>query len=169
MKLVSFFEKTVNAWNEANKCGNCFSFHAPLTEEALNKQQLDPNKQCCVTVLLTRDIGLAFGTESNMDLKSGFASSEWKFKNFVLYFLIPQGIDVNNHTEVLGNSTELSKYRALEDLEECVDDIELDLCSELPKAWFLSKWEARQVINYRDLNYTGYKVSFSIKQRKTKK
>lgn len=163
MKLIDFLEKQVQKWNDQNKCNQCFEFYAPLTEEALNKQQI---KDCCINVMLTRDRGQAFGVEKTYNNLTGTLSEQWEFKNFTLFFIVPQGINVNNHTEILGHTTDLSKSKVLEDLESCIIDMELDFCEFLNKDWQLTQWSAQQLLNYRDNNYTGYRVSVSIRKRK---
>lgn len=165
MKLIDFLEKQVQKWNTENKCGQCYEFYAPLTEEALNKQQI---KYCCVNVMLTRDRGQAFGVDKTYNTQTGTKSDEWEFKNFTLFFIVPQGININNHTEILGHSTELSKSKLLEDLEECIIDLELDFCEFIGTEWQVTQWTAQQLLNYRDNNYTGYRISISIRKRKIK-
>lgn len=165
MRIINFLNLQVQKWNEEKKCDQCFSFYAPLTEEALNKQQL---KDCCVNVMLTRDRGQAFGVEKTYNALTGTKSDEWEFKNFTLFFIVPQGVNLNNHTEILGHSTELSKSTLLEDLEECIIDMELNFCEFIGVDWQLTQWSAQQLLNYRDNNYTGYRVSVSIRKRKIK-
>ena len=165
MKLIDFLEKQVQKWNTENKCGQCYEFYAPLTEEALNKQQI---KDCCVNVMLTRDRGQAFGVDKTYNTQTGTKSDEWEFKNFTLFFIVPQGVNINNHTEILGHSTELSKSKLLEDLEECIIDLELDFCEFIGTEWQVTQWSAQQLLNYRDNNYTGYRISISIRKRKIK-
>lgn len=166
MRLVEFFTKQIEKWNLENKCGQCFEFHAPLTESALNKQQLQ--NSCCVSVMLTRDRVNAFGTDFTVDRRFGFNSDEWKYKNFTLLFVLPQGLDLNNHTEILGNEIDNAKYVVLEDLEECIDEMELDFCDLIKESWMLSNWTATQLINYAANNYTGWRVNVTIRQRKNK-
>lgn len=165
MKLIDFLDKQVQKWNTENKCGQCYEFYAPLTEEALNKQQL---KDCCVNVMLTRDRGQAFGVDKTYNTQTGTKSDEWEFKNFTLFFIVPQGVNINNHTEILGHSIELSKSKLLEDLEECIIDLELDFCEFIGTEWQVTQWTAQQLLNYRDNNYTGYRISISIRKRKIK-
>ena len=165
MKLIDFLEKQVQKWNTENKCGQCYEFYAPLTEEALNKQQL---KNCCVSIMLTMDRGQVFGVDRIYNTQTGTKSDEWEFKNFALYFVVPQGININNHTEILGHSTELSKSKTLEYLQGCIIDFDLDFCEFLGAEWQLMPWSAQQLLNYRDNNYTGYRISISIRKRKIK-
>lgn len=165
MRLIDFFEKQIKKWSDSEVCGQCFKFYAPLTDEALNKQQIE---DCCVNVMLTRDRGNAFGVERRYDDRFNALSSVFKYKNFSLFFIVPQGINLNNYTEILHNDTDNSKSKFLEDLEECVNDLELDFCEFLGVDWQVTQWSAQQLINYRDLNYTGFRVNVSIRKRKVK-
>lgn len=163
MRLINFFTQQVQKWNDENKCGKCFKFYAPLTEQALNIQQID---DCCVNVMLTRDRVQSFGVNNTYSTTTGTLSDQWVFKNFTLLFLVPQPIGVNNYTEILGHSTELSKYNILEDLEECIIDMNLNFCEVSGNEWQVTQWNATQLINFQDNNYTGYRINVSIRRRK---
>ena len=165
MKLIPFFEKQINKWNVENKCGQCFNFYAPLTEEALNKQQID---NCCVNVMMTRDRNNAFGIKTSYNTLTGNLSDQYEYKTFTLYFIVPQGVDLNNYKEILNNDTSNSKSVLLEDLEECILNMELDFCNYIGQSWQLTQWDAQQLIKFRDNNYTGYRVNVSIRKRKLK-
>jgi len=166
MRLIDFFEKQVERWNETNKCNYCFEFHAPLTEEALNKQQLI--NPCCVQVMFTRDVGNAFGIDRTYNNVLSQVSDEWEFKNFRLYFIIPEGFDRNNYDEVLGHDKDLSKSKTLEDLELCISEMELNFCEFVGTNWNVTQWTAQQLLDFRDRNYTGYRLNVSIRKRKVK-
>ena len=164
MKLTKFFKQQVQKWNEENKCGHCYEFHAPLTEEALNKQQLiDP---CCIQVMLTRDRGQAFGVEKEYNNVLGVLSNEYYTKAFTLYVMKPQGININNYDEILGHSIDESKSELLDDLEECINEMELDFCEFIGQDWQVRQWSAFQLLNYRDNNYTGWRLSVTLRKRK---
>lgn len=164
MKLTKFFKQQIDKWNEDSKCGYCYEFHAPLTEDALNKQQIkDP---CCVQVMLTRDRGEAFRTDRTFNNTIGIVDQQWHYKQFTLYFLLSQQESLNNYDEILGNDIEESKSTFLEDIECCIDDLEFDFCEFIGTDWQLFQWSAFQLINYRDYNYTGYRLSVTIRKRK---
>ena len=163
MRLISFFEKQVCKWNEENKCGQCFEFHAPLTSKALNVQQLI--NPCCTQVLLTRDVGSAFGTDRTYNNRLAVLDTEYRYKNFRLQICKSINESVNNHTEILNNKTKNSKSAYLEDLEECIDNMELDFCEFIGTQWQVTQWRAEQIINKDDNNYTGYVLSVTIRKR----
>ena len=163
MELINFFEEQVNKWNENKQCGQCYEFHAPLTEEALNKQQL--KNPCCVQVLLTRDNLQAFGINRTYNNQLGIESDVFEFKNFKLLFALPMELGLNNHTEILNHSIELTRSKVLQDLESCLTRLELDFCEFLGTQWQVTQWTAQQVINIRDTNYTGYRINVSIRKR----
>lgn len=165
MKLIPFFEKQINKWNVENKCGQCFRFYAPLTEESLNKQQIE---DCCVNVMLTRDRNNAFGVDRTYNALLGNLSDTFEYKNFTLFFIVPQGVNLNNYKEILNNDTTNSKSVLLEDLEQCIIDTELNFCEFIGQDWQLTQWNAQQLLNFRDNNYTGYRVNVSIRKRKLK-
>lgn len=163
MRLTQFFEQQISKWNTKNKCGNCFEFHAPLTEDALNKQQLST---CCVSVMLTRDNGNAFGVDKTYNNTFGVVSDEWEYKNFRLYFLVRTKLGINNHSEIKGHDKNESRSYLLEDLEQCIIDMNLDFCEFVGKQWNVTQWNAQQLINFRDNNYTGYRLNITIRKRK---
>lgn len=162
MKLIKFLDQQIQQWCKTQKCGQCYEFYAPLTEEALNKQQI---KDCCINVMLTRDRGQAFGVDRIYNNTLDSISDKFEYKNFNLYFIVPQGININNHSEVLNHSTELSKSILLEDLEKCIIELEFDFCKHIGNKWQLTQWSAQQLINFRDNNYTGFRLSVTIRKR----
>lgn len=165
MKLTKFFKEQVDKWNCEKKCGQCFEFHAPLTESALNKQQF--KDVCCVQVLLTRDVGNAFGIDRTYNNNLGVIADEWEYKNFRLYFLVKrESLGINNHTEILGHSLKGTNSEILEDLEQCIIDMNLDFCEFIGQNWNVTQWNAQQLINYQSDNFTGYRLTVTIRKRK---
>lgn len=164
MDLINFFERQVKKWNDINQCGQCYEFHAPLTEDALNKQQLE--NPCCIQVLYTRDNVQAFGTRRTYDNRFGTESDKWEYKNFKLLFAVPTQLGINNHTEVLGHNPETSLSKILQDLENCLLNLELDFCEFVGEEWQILSFDSgAPLTNYRDNNYTGYRINVSIRKR----
>lgn len=165
MKLTKFFKQQVNKWNEDNKCGYCYEFHAPLTEDALNKQHLI--NPCCVQVMLTEDRMNPATVSNQYSTQFGLLSDQWITQRFNLYFIKPQGLDINNYDENLNHPIEESKSEFLENLKECIIDTNLDFCLFLGSQWQVTQWElSSPLTNYRDYNYTGYRLSVTIRKRK---
>lgn len=166
MSLHSYIERQINKFNEENKCGFCWEFYAPLTEDAMNKQQLKNNENCsCVHVMMTRDNMTAFGNDYRYNERLGQNAEIFEYKNFKLFFLKRQGMDVNNHIEILDNDTSKSKINFLEELEDCISQFYFDFCDEFDKNWVMQRWQGTQLINYLDNNYTGYRVDVTLRRR----
>jgi hypothetical protein len=94
MNVIIFWQEQVNKWNEENKCGFCWSFGAPLKIEAMNIQQIQPDKKCCVNVFLT---DLTIQKQNIYSSNSVYVDKSICQTRFTLYALLPDVLGRNNY------------------------------------------------------------------------
>lgn len=161
MNIVEFWEKQISKWNEEEKCGFCWSFHAPMTESAANLQRTN---DCCVQVLLTQDKVNPFVTSNTYDAATGLLERVTCTRNFQLLFLLPSNVGTNNYSEMPEHSVDESKWaKILYKLQDCLScDLHLDFCEMLGREYQITQWTAKQEINIFDDIYSGYRLTVSL-------
>lgn len=164
MDLISFWSQQINKWNEESKCGLCWDFTAPLVESAIELVEPSAGMDCCVQVLFLRDKEPAFSTLNRYNESTQLLSGTTCNKAFEILFLMYAPIGSNNWNEVKGHSTDESKWAtALYELERCLScDLELDFCEFIGSKSRVTKWSAKQVINFSSKNYSGYRISVNF-------
>lgn len=162
INIVDFWKNQIAKWNEELKCGLCWEFSAPLTESAVGITK--PNDPCCVQVMLVRDRVTAFRTSRTYDNITGLLTGVTCSKSFELLVLMPTKLGQNNYNEIKGHDTNESKWdEVLSKLEDCLScDANLDFCEFLGRKVLVTDWSARQLVNYTDNNYTGYRLTVTF-------
>lgn len=163
MNIVNFWEQQIAKWNEESKCDMCWSFHAPLTDSALNITKLADGEECCTQVFLLRN-GNAFSTTNQYNESTGFLNKQTCNVGFQLLVVIPTKLGVNNWNEIIGHPTEESNWATkLWKLEECLScDANLDFCEILGANQKVTTWSAVQKINHTDNVYAGYLLTVNF-------
>ena len=163
MDVIEFFQDVVTAWNAENKCDECWTFGAPLTEDALNKQQTpDGVDPCCVHVFIS-DLVIssvrAFAT-------TGYQSARYDNHSFNLYVLKKGDLGTNNYNEIAGHPISESRWQqTLKPLKECLDDQNLlPFCTELDNTIQITNWQMSTKIAYLDGNYVGWLIRATFKE-----
>lgn len=161
MDIVNFWDLQTAKWSEDDKCGLCWAYGAPLTESALNLEQLEEDTKCCVHLYLT---SLQFSKKVTF-ATTGFVNSESCEYSFTIYALKPSRIDLNNYTEIKGYSKETSKWVTVyEPIIDCLScENVLDFCEILGYNVDIIKWDAFLVSNFRDTNYDGWKINATFR------
>lgn len=164
--IVGFFERQIEKWNDEDKCNLCWKFYAPLTESAANKIKLERGSECCVHVILLRDKVTAFSSTTNYNTTTTLPISSFCTKSFELIFAIPSNVDLNNWNEIAGHSTLESRWATIwEKIESCIAcDLHLDFCELLGANYQVTQWQGRQIDNYLTQNFTGFRVTVTLRQ-----
>jgi hypothetical protein len=160
MDIINFYKEKVARWNAESKCGFCYSFGAPLTNSAMNIQQLE---NCCLNVFIT-----------NLRLKTKFYKNTMNNKMqkdsciyaFDLWFLKQVPLGLNNYIEISGYSIDDSIYESiLKPLLECFGCGD-NQCESDPNFLGYTKYEVQTVLNYLDNNFCGIKCSVEVEIKK---
>lgn len=161
MDIVDFWKKQVEAWDAENKCGFCWTFGAPLTDEAANTQQTE--EPCCVSVFVT-DITQS---SSRRYADTSWLNSRVDNHGFTLYVLKRDGLGVNNYNEILGHPVTESKWETiLKPLKECVTaEGVLEFCEILGYNVQIPTWQMETRINWLDENYTGWRIRVNFTEK----
>lgn len=164
MDIVNFWKIQVEKWNDELKCDSCWTFGAPLIESAVNIQQYEEDKECCIKVLFLRQGVTAFSTVNTYNASTGLRTNVVCNKSFQLLVLLDSKLGLNNFNEIKGNpesesvwSTKLSK------IEECLAcDANIDFCEILGNSYRITQWSGVQVLNYQNSNYSGYRLTVNF-------
>lgn len=166
MNYIDFFGQVVQNYNNENKCGFCWCFSAPLSEQKINIQELREGYECCVQVMYTQNEGNAFVLQNNYNTQTNLLQQAYALENFNLYFLIPSRLGVNNYNEIQNHDLQEARYKQLFDLKECItEQLHLNFCEFFKDTYHVTRWEGRQLLDYQDNNYIGYKVYVTIRKR----
>lgn len=164
MDIVDFWDRQTAEWASESKCGLCWNFGAPLTESAMNLEQLEEETKCCINLFLT---SLSFSKKIEL-ANTGFTRSETCDYSFTIYAVTASRIDQNNYTEIKGYSKETSKWNTIyEPIIDCLScNNVLDFCEILGYNVDIIKWDAVLVSNYQDTNYDGWKINATFRVKK---
>lgn len=164
MNIVEFFKKVETSFNEDNKCGECWSFKAPLSESGLNAVNLKPDETCCVKMIMTYYKYSAGYVKSNITplQKTGYCDYI-----FTLYVVKETELGVNVYNEEPDHPIDESLYEEiLKPLENCLGcGHEFDLC-ELGYDFDIFKWEMEPALLLGDYNWVGWKISGIFREYK---
>ncbi len=162
MDIVNFWKRQIDLWNDENKCGFCWNFHAPLVNSQIN---IVNSENCCVSVFLT---DLKFREVTQRNEKTGFVSSKKCVWTFSLYALIKSPVGINNYNEIINHPIEESKWENIfKPLINCLGcNNLLSYCDilELQNVLVDMNGDATLVHNYLDENYNGWKVNYTFTQ-----
>ncbi len=163
MNIVKFWHDQIDKWNTEQKCGLCWDFGAPLIESAVNVQQPEKDKDCCIKAMFLQDKGNAFST-TNQFSNTGFVNQVTCTESFELLLLFDSSLGINNYNEIKGHSIDESLWETkMNPIKECLQcDANLDFCVILGSQYRITNWSARQVINYLDSVYCGYRLSVTF-------
>lgn len=162
MNIVKFFQDLADRWNTDQKCGFCWSFSAPLSEDRMNATIKD--EPCCVHLFLTF-ISNSHGYKTTP--KTGLKSLEWCDVNFTLYAVQKTNLGINAYNEIPDHPIDESLWKTiLEPLNNCLGcGNELDLC-ELGYDFEIIRWQMETTLLQHDNNYTGWKINGTFRQCK---
>ncbi len=166
MNIVSFWEQQIEKWNTDQKCDLCWVFSAPLTESAMNIQQLREDSKCCVQVMLLRDKVPAFSTNNTYN-EYGLLIDVKCNTSFQLLVAVPTTLGINNYNEIAGHSTDESRWSTiLYNIEQCLKcDALLDFCEFLGDNPRVTQWSAMQELRDKtDNNYAGYRLTATFQE-----
>lgn len=156
--IINYFEKLAEQYNSENKCGFCWSFGAPLSESAMNKQLAEEGKQCCINLFVT-DYQISSFYKVN-DI-TGLTNYEACDHRFTLY-AVQQREDIGQNTfnEIPGHNIDTSLWRELlQPLQDCLGcEKELYECM-LGYDFQVLAWDMVLVKFKEDRNLTGWKIS----------
>jgi len=158
MNIITFFENIAKAWSKEKRCGECWTFGAPLSNSGMNKSE--PEKACCVHLFVTN-----YNTVSGYFTGStGLKNRQWTDHNFIMYAVKDANIGVNTYNEQPGHCIDSSLWKThCEPLLDCFGNgNEIDLC----KFGFddLINWRMEVVTNYQDSNYAGWRITATFRE-----
>ena len=153
MDIIEFWSKQTKIWNDNSYCGRCWEFGAPLTESALNIQQIE---NCCVHLFVTN---VRISTINNYT-NGLFIQNKICQHSFTLYAVVPDLLSKNNYNEIKGHDISESRWETiLKGLGNCLGcDKIIDECVIQGELFKITQWSMETVTNYADLNYTGWKI-----------
>lgn len=157
--IVEIWSKTVKKFNDDNKCGFCWEFHAPLTNDKANWQQFE--NPCCVQVMLT-DVSISDKPVYHNDFRT--ADSKCRYK-FTLRILLSGKMGTNSFNEIPDHPIDKSLWRSIYfPLLDCLGcEGFLKLCEFdyrlRPK---IIGWDRTLEHNYTDENLYGLKINAII-------
>lgn len=163
MNVVDFWAQQVAKWNDENKCGLCWEFHAPLVASQINITQ---NETCCVNVFLT---DIKFREAKIINSITGLTQSINHVWNFTLHALIKENLGVNNYNEIKGYSVDESKWNTIfYPIINCLStDNIINTCEVLGKQINVTQnGDAMLVHNYLDDNYNGWRINYTFNETK---
>lgn len=164
MTVIEFFEKQVEIWNQEQYCNSCWFFGAPLSESALETQQLREETKCCYQLMVT-DYTASERKEYNT---SNFITRSVCDQRITFYVVKESQIDINNYNEVNNHPVDESKWEAIfKPLLECLTcDTVLDFCSIQGYPTQIPEWTVTRVNNYTDKNFAGLKIVATFREIK---
>ena len=164
LNAVTFFKELAESWKAANKCGNCWSFGAPLTEAGMNTQQPQSGSECCVHLILTKyRVGSTYKYNDTTKLQNYEACNH----NFTLYAVVQRSDTGQNvFNEIEGHPISESLWTEVhEPLLDCLGcGREMDLCA-LGYDFDIISWDMEAVIFKEDQNWTGWKITGSFREK----
>lgn len=164
--IVELWRDIIEAYNIDVKCGFCWKFYAPLTEQKLNLVRdvlVEPGSgesedACCVHVFLLRNQPDDFSSTPNYSQFSTI-SDIVSTENYVVYFLIKSKEGLNNYNELPGYSIDESRHETIfKPLRECID---ISILTDLCLLGQVTSYRGSYVYDYQDEQYYGLKVNFS--------
>lgn len=157
MDIVAFFKDLVDHYNNLEKCGFCWSFGAPLSESALNKQQLRDEEVCCMNIFLS---DVKYRSEIRYNTNTGLQNYEACNITFTLYVgRQTEDLGLNSYNEINDHPITESLWETIwKPLQDCFGcGRELDLC-ELGWDFDITKWDMSMVKFKEDINLTGWRI-----------
>lgn len=164
MDIVKFFADQVDKWNIEEKCGFCWNFGAPLVQSEIEKQQLPPDKPCCMNLFLTN---IRFSDRVTRNPVTNLVVSSWCDWNFTLWVITPEPLGTNNYNEILGHPVEESKWvKIFQPIQECLGCGSLmDFCTLLGYDVNINSRNGEIVHNYGGQSYNGWRINFTFSVR----
>lgn len=159
MDIVKLFKDFAEAKNEANACGFCWEFSAPLFESDVNVVQ--PTDTCCAQVILAE---VAEQNRPTYAPGTGLATGVTNTYTFKLYAVLSGNLGVNTYNEIKGHPISESLYETkYKPLRDCLTGAEvINFCQLLGLQARLLVWDFKTVKNYQDLNFNGWLIQGSI-------
>lgn len=165
MDIVQFFQDLANKYDADLKCGFCWQFGAPLTEEGMNKQQIDQDSECCAHIFL---IEYVERSEYRYNASTGLNNYEACLMDFTIYVgLQVEDIGQNVYNEIAGHPVSAGLWEQIfKPLKDCLGcGKELYLC-ELGYDFDITKWISRKVHFKDDKNFTGWRIDGTFRIKK---
>ncbi len=156
--IIDFFKALTAKYNGEQKCGFCWEFGAPLSESALNNQQAEEGKQCCINLFITDyKVSSIYGTNQT----TGLTTTEDCDHRFTLY-VVQQREDIGQNTfnEILGHEITSSLWAEVYDpILKCLGcEKHLYEC-DLGFDFRVVGWDMETVKFKEDRNFTGWKIT----------
>lgn len=162
MNPIDFFQKQTEIWNGKQYCDSCWFFGAPLSESALNVQQLRDGSECCYQVMITD-----YSTSTRSDYNSSqFVTRKICDHRFTMYVVKQSRPDINNYNEIDNHCTKESKWKTIiEPLFNCLScESVIDYCEILGYPVQIPEWNVVKVINHLDNNFDGVRITGVFRQ-----
>lgn len=157
--IIDFFKALTAKYNDEQKCGFCWTFGAPLSESAMNNQQAEEGRQCCINVFVTDyKISSIYGSNN----ATGLTTTEDCDHRFILYVgQQREDIGQNVYNEIPGydeitDSLWAEVYKPLLDCLGC--ERVLYEC-ELGFDFRVTAWDMETIKFLHDRNFTGWKIT----------
>ena len=164
MNIIDFFRDVVEDFNSTQKCGECWSFKAPLSESGMNSTKLSDDELCCVKLFLT-----SYKYESGFQKNNltGLQKKGWCDYVFTIYAVKETNLGINVDQEQPGFEIDESLYETiLRPIENCLGcSNEFDLC-ELGYDFDIFKWSMTPTLLKGDMNYVGWKIDAIFREYK---
>lgn len=160
MDVLENIKQIIETYSDNERCGFCWNFFAPLTEQRQNIVRL--SEPCCINVFLLRNKGQDFGT--NITYLNGYINSERLTESYDLLFLIQSMEGLNNYNELPGHSIEESRHETIfKPLRDCIgSNLITDICNH----YEVTQWSGRYIYDYQDEQYYGLRISITQSQSK---
>ena len=156
--IIDFFKALAAKYNDEQKCGFCWEFGAPLSESAMNNQQVVEGRQCCINLFVADyKISSIYSVNSN----TGLTTTEDCDHRFIAYVgQQREDIGQNVYNEIEGHEITsglwAGVYKPLMDCLGC--DRVLYEC-ELGFDFRVTAWDMETVKFKEDRNFTGWKIT----------
>lgn len=159
--IVNLFNQIANRFNDENKCGQCWEFHAPMWEDQINVVKSD--NPCCVQMMMTN---VRMNTSTQYNTLTNLVQNRYTDYLFNLYVLKQSNAGVQNFNEIKEYNTNTSKWETIyKPLAECLSDYNiLPLCDILGEKLNVNSWSFTPVRNYAAMNYDGWLISISLRK-----
>lgn len=160
---INIIKDVIQNWNQTQKCGFCWEFHAPLWVNTINNVQI--KNTSAVQVMLVWNQDLLYDGNINYHPTMGTPEIVNNTENFTLYFLLPSNLDLNNYDEAEGHPLEEGRIWELAKLMDCLKESNiLDYCNGLSVEYLLTRWQVYGIPqNFYDNNYIGFRVAVTLK------
>src|SRR5690554_3299762 len=164
MNPIDFFKEQIAIWNDEQYCDSCWSFGAPLSESAMNLQQLRDGEECCYQLMIT-DYNSRTTTEYN---NTPYPTRVVCDHRLTIYVLKQSRIDINTYNEIDGHSECESKWETIiKPLFDCFAcNAVMNSCEILGYPLRITQWDVSKVINYADNVFDGIRITANFREIK---